>query len=105
MLRENTGRQMLDSGDYYGRNWQRNQFLDFDAQPESIMETYVRKGELDLSVTHNVYHWLSERLEYQLSDYSASEDPADRGKGIIYVEDRHTIYCPVSGYRLAVSSM
>jgi hypothetical protein len=64
MLCENTGRAMLDSGDYYGRNWQMNQGKDFDSMPASTLRAYVRKNELDLEITHNVYHWLAEKLDY-----------------------------------------
>jgi hypothetical protein len=64
MLTENTGRAMCDSGDYYGRNWQMNQGKDFDAMPASILRAYVRKDQLDLELTHNVYHWLAEKLDY-----------------------------------------
>lgn len=59
MLTENTGRSILDSGDAYGRNWQRNQGRDFDAEPATVLD--ARWG---LSVTHNVYHWLLERVDY-----------------------------------------
>ena len=38
MLQENTGRNFLDSGDYYGRNWEHNQGADFEAQPEGRLE-------------------------------------------------------------------
>ena len=62
MLTENTGRHMLDSGGAYGRNWERNQERDFEAEPPTIL-----KFEPDWEgweVTHNVYHWLADRLEY-----------------------------------------
>jgi hypothetical protein len=65
MLTENTGRAMLDSGDYYGRNWQRNQLKDLDREPASIIRAYVRNGELDYEITHSVYHWLSEKLTFE----------------------------------------
>jgi len=59
MLKENTGRSMLDSGGAYGRNWERNQGVDFMAQPESVLDFCW-----GLSVTHNVFHWLTEKLDY-----------------------------------------
>lgn len=33
LLKEPTGRSILDSGDYYGRHWERNQGRDFVAEP------------------------------------------------------------------------
>jgi len=65
MLRENTGRALCDSGDAYGRHWQRNQARAFEAEPASTLE--IRKGYrggAEISVTHNVYHWLAERVDY-----------------------------------------
>ena len=60
MLTENTGRHFLDSGSAYGRNWERNQGRSFDAEPETVC-----KFDYDyISVTHNVYHWLADRLSY-----------------------------------------
>jgi hypothetical protein len=68
MLQENTGRSILDSGDYYGRHWQTNQGADFEAQPEGRLECWIlggeRAGELDLVPTVNVYHFLKDRLEF-----------------------------------------
>ena len=68
MLTENTGRSILDSGDYYGRHWETNQGADFEAQPEGRLEFWIpggeRNGELDILPTVNVYHFLKDRLEY-----------------------------------------
>jgi hypothetical protein len=60
MLKENTGRSFLDSGDHYGRHWQRNQTREFDAEKYATLS--FRYGEI--SVTVNLYHWLAERLDY-----------------------------------------
>lgn len=57
MLTQNTGRALCDSGDFYGRHWQQNQGRDFDAERPSTLS--FRWG---VEVTHNVYHWLKERL-------------------------------------------
>lgn len=59
MLTQNTGTHFLDSGGAYGRNWERNQGRDFDSEKESTL-TF----KWGLEVTHNVYHWLAERVEY-----------------------------------------
>ena len=74
MLTTSTGRALCDSGDAYGRNWSRNQKAvklsgltaveHFMAQKESIVEFSDRRGELEIEVTHNVFHWLRNRLHY-----------------------------------------
>jgi len=68
MLTENTGRHMLDSGGAHGRHWERNQGRDFDSEPHTTSEfsisTYQDKSSLDTMITHNIYHWLTERLDY-----------------------------------------
>jgi hypothetical protein len=55
MMTENTGRHMLDSGGAYGRNWERNQGIDFEDEPEATWNG---------GPTVNVYHWLKERVSY-----------------------------------------
>jgi hypothetical protein len=60
MLRENTGRHMLDSGGAYGRNWERNQVRDFSKEQSTSLS--FRDGYIN--VTHNLYHWLKERLTW-----------------------------------------
>jgi hypothetical protein len=57
MLRENTGRHFMDSGDAYGRNWERNQGRSFDGEPEATVDF-----KYDIEVTINVYHFLKDRL-------------------------------------------
>ena len=74
MLTENTGRHMLDSGGTprfddlgsylgsehgYGRNWERNRDRSFESEPASVVD--FRYG---IDVTHNVYHWLKERVSH-----------------------------------------
>lgn len=60
MLRENTGRHMLDSGGAYGRHFERNASVDFDARPAATLS--FDHDEID--VTLDLFHFLSERLEY-----------------------------------------
>lgn len=60
MLKENTGTHMLDSGGAYGRHWQRNQDRDFENEPAVFLEF----SEFGIEATHNLYHFLNERLEY-----------------------------------------
>lgn len=64
MLQENTGRHFLDSGGAYGRNWERNQGVDFPARPEGSLEFYTRGSDLDICATLDVFHFLRDRLEY-----------------------------------------
>jgi hypothetical protein len=59
-LTENTGRSMLDSGDAYGRNYEKNRGRDFKSEPATTLVF----GLTDVEVTHNVFHWLNERLDY-----------------------------------------
>jgi len=59
MLTENTGTHFLDSGGAYGRHWQRNRGRKFSDELTSTLT--ARYGYLE--VTHNVYHWLAERLD------------------------------------------
>lgn len=64
MLTENTGRHFLDSGGAYGRHWERNQGVDFEAQPTGSLEFWKRGDDVDIIATLNVFHFLKERLEY-----------------------------------------
>lgn len=75
MLKENTGVHMLDSGFANGRHWQQNQDRDFNSEPATTIT--ARWG---LEITHNVYHFLCEALEYDpafdsyFQDWRESED-------------------------------
>lgn len=63
MLRENTGRHMLDSGGAYGRAWERNQTRAIEAEePTKLTITGGKYPEID--VTHRTFHWLSERVQF-----------------------------------------
>lgn len=64
MLRENTGASILDSGGAYGRSWQRNLAKPFWEDPATTLEVRIYNGKAEFNVTHNVFHWLSSRLEY-----------------------------------------
>lgn len=76
MLTENTGRHMGDSGDAYGRNWERNQFKTiemFDAEPE---ETLTLWGG-DIERTVSVFHFLSQlELDEVCEDFNRVNDMA-----------------------------
>lgn len=68
MLIENTGKALCDSGDAYGRNWQRNQgktIEDFEREPE---EHIIWDGNyLDRRVS--VFHYLSQLETDWICDY------------------------------------
>lgn len=65
-LAENTGRAMMDSGDYYGRRWEINQAAAkaagvtqrelFDGQPNAYWDGYM--------VILSAYHWMTEHLDH-----------------------------------------
>lgn len=82
MLKENTGVAMLDSGGAYGRHWQQNQDRDFNSESESILS--ARWG---LEITHNVYHFLCQALEYDpafdsyFQDWREEEEDHPWGSG------------------------
>lgn len=61
MLRENTGRHLLDSGDAYGRHWERNQKRDFEKEPGAVLDIDAKYGG-EISVTVRLYHFLLERV-------------------------------------------
>jgi hypothetical protein len=78
MLRENTGRHMLDSGGAYGRNWERNAARNFAAEPACTLKfsLFVKPEEIEgsalssvgsIEATHNIYHFLSEALTYDVT--------------------------------------
>lgn len=59
MLTENTGRSLLDSGDYYGRHYETNAGMtvdDFLAQPRIAVDKW--------QVWLSVFHYLAERLTF-----------------------------------------
>jgi len=57
MLKENTGRALMDSGDAYGRNYERNQSRQFDKEPSVTLDF-----KYGIEATINVYHFLDSRL-------------------------------------------
>lgn len=66
MLTENTGRALCDSGDAYGRNWQRNQLKtleDFENEPEATLDVYKGSRGYDLSPTISLFHHLRQSLD------------------------------------------
>jgi len=67
MLTENTGKSMSDSGNYYGRNWQRNAgrtVQDFLSEPLASYEAQIYDGKLHVYGRLSLFHWLREKLTY-----------------------------------------
>jgi len=62
MLRENTGRALCDSGDFFGRHYGRNKLVDF----EKLRPTAWSFAGGSLTFAHHVYHWLKERLTFNI---------------------------------------
>lgn len=98
-LLENTGRALGDSGDAYGRGWQRDagktweQLADFDTKLEAHVYTHKDKPELELLGYVNVAKWLEANLEYspfmqgQFEAYVKSKDPEGEENDMTYMED------------------
>ena len=66
MFIENTGKALCDSGDYYGRNYERNRELsleDFLKSPEAVLEVSRFKGKLQFEVITSTFHRMIECLE------------------------------------------
>ena len=62
MLTANTGRHFLDSGDAYGRNWEKNQgktIEDFEAESEERIEKLIYDTGVEYLRTVNVFHFLA----------------------------------------------
>lgn len=70
MLQENTGRHMLDSGGAYGRNFEKNQDRNFDAEPACSVDIWNDS----VSINYNVYHYLVNFLEYDEQMQSKFEE-------------------------------
>ena len=60
LLTENTGRHFLDSGGAYGRNWERNQGRDFEAEAPATVKW---DGYIDFTLS--TYHFLKDKLHYE----------------------------------------
>ncbi len=59
MLKENTGQHMCDSGDAYGRHWEKNQERDFENEPKFKVDLTGYYVDIQIST----YHYLTSHLE------------------------------------------
>jgi len=110
MLRENTGRALCDSGDFYGRNWERNRAVDFSAVSPSTISFSSYNGKPDIDITHNIYHWLLERVRYEdgltklYDKFCRIHDPNNNSYHLALINefidklDSSYKYGPVSGF-------
>lgn len=63
MLMENTGRAMCDSGDHYGRQWERNQKQGVDAIKNAPAFSVESFNEHEGSIRCTTYHYLTKHLD------------------------------------------
>jgi hypothetical protein len=93
MMKENTGKHFLDSGGDLGRSWQRNQCREFSLEQESVL-----KWDYDyLSVTHNLYHWLVDRLEFSSELSEAFNEFSAKQEDTHYLEDMEAWATEIGG--------
>lgn len=64
MLRENTGNVLVDSGDFYGRAYERNQATDFAQQPAAWGRFECTGERLLINGTVSLHHWMTSMLEF-----------------------------------------
>ena len=88
MLKENTGKQMCDSGGACGRHWQRNQEIDFDSSPEVVLETWCDDNNTvtDFYPIVSTYHYLLRYLEFD-SEMQDQFDVFSECSDSLYSED------------------
>jgi len=61
MLTENTGAHILDSGDIYGRNWERWRLVnDLRVTPKVSLEVW----DDEVLIYYNIFHFLRDHLKY-----------------------------------------
>lgn len=78
MLMENTGRGLCDSGDAYGRNWERNQGRDFDKEPAVKVSFGLWENDLEVDASISLYHWMLHNLEYDAEMQARLDELANR---------------------------
>lgn len=66
MMTQSTGRAILDSGDAYGRNWERNAkktIEDFINEPKCTLKIEEKGDTLEPSVSISLFHYLNNVFE------------------------------------------
>lgn len=91
MLTTNTGRALCDSGDAYGRNWEKNAVKsidDFEREPSATIEIYKyeREGVIswDISPSFSLYHHLKQALSLDELCNEFNALPVDDWRGDYY---------------------
>ena len=87
MMTQSTGRALLDSGDHYGRNWERNAkktIEDFISEPECTLEIEESGGKLEPSVHISLFHYLSGALELDKLSDEFNSMPCDNWESDVY---------------------
>lgn len=85
MLVENTGRHFLDSGDHYGRHWEKNKnktIQDFIKEPEATLE--IDGSDYSGSVSISLFHYLDKALELDEFCEQFNSIPCDNWDSDIY---------------------
>jgi hypothetical protein len=76
MLKESTGAHLLDSGGAYGRNWERNQTINFEETPTAYIfdGDSLTPGEKIIPIV-SLYHWMTTRflLDGYCNDFNNME--------------------------------
>jgi len=62
MMVENTGRALGDSGDAYGRNWEKNREKGYPTETEYPIDFYVLENGIELNPSLNIYPYLTNTL-------------------------------------------
>lgn len=87
MMTESTGKNFLDSGDHYGRNWERNAkktIEDFISEPEATLDIEESGDNLEPSVSISLFHYLSSDLELDGLCDQFNAMPCDNWESDIY---------------------
>ena len=88
MVTENTGKAMGDSGDAYGRNWQKNkgktlqQFL--DGNEATLHITKDHEGNFEAYPTISVFHYMLQSLELDALCDAFNDLPVNDWEGSYY---------------------
>lgn len=87
MLTTSTGKHFLDSGDHYGRHWERNAnktIEDFINEPEATLDITKRGETLDGEVSISLFHFLDKSLELDSVCDEFNSIPCDNWDGDCY---------------------
>lgn len=93
LVRQPTGRSLLDSGDYYGRHWQSPL-----SQDGLTISKYERdNGTIDISASIALHSFLDAILEID-QDLTEKVMPLDKTEMVAFIEKEHDTNLRMSGY-------